>query len=83
MQAIVTKYLGATFHNVPRVVAVTESGARLALPWDYSIDCEVQHLHTALALAKLLGWPHEPEDWVYGAIHGEYAYAFVLVPRKG
>jgi len=80
MQAIETKYLGATDTKGSRIVAVTGSGNhRLTIPYPHELSGEACHRAAAMALADKLGWLDGRH-----LISGETrkGYCFVLVDAR-
>jgi hypothetical protein len=55
MQAITTKYYGPTNTKGSKFVAECEAG-RIAIPYDYDLDSEENHIAAANALLAKLGW---------------------------
>jgi hypothetical protein len=55
MQAIVTKYLGATNYRSARVKATCQGGSN-TLVWDDALDVDGNHDKAAFFLARKLGW---------------------------
>jgi hypothetical protein len=55
MQAIETKYLGATDRTGSRIVAKAQAG-RIVVPWDHALDVEQNHRAAAYAYAKRKQW---------------------------
>jgi len=57
MQAIETKYFGATNTRGSRIIATTGSGHhKLAIPYPHELSGEACHAAAAEALATKLGW---------------------------
>jgi hypothetical protein len=77
MQAITTKYHGATNMRGSRVSATTASGIRLTIPYDGELDISEAHRVVALALVRQLGWSGR---WEGGET--KTGYAFVCVPES-
>lgn len=73
MQAITTKYLGATNHRSSRVVARAQA-CNITLPWDHALNAEQNHRAAAMALAAKLGWRG---TWHGGGLPDSKGYAFV------
>lgn len=80
MQAITTKYLGATNYRGSRIVARAQAG-RVIVSWDDALDVEPNHTAAAVALAEKYGWT-ERNTLVGGALPDDTGYAFVMVPKK-
>jgi len=91
MQAIVTKYLGATNTRGSRIKATCEAGS-LTVPFDYSGSDYERHKGACdalrLKLAKSIAKRHNGEDYkksgwlkpmVGGGLPGGYGYAFVFI----
>ena len=80
MQAITTRYLGATDYHPSRVKARAQAGS-LTVSWDHALDVEANHRLAALALARKLGWddPRHYGRWHGGALPDDTGYAFVSV----
>tara|TARA_R100001086_G_scaffold234282_2_gene156443 strand:- start:77 stop:319 length:243 start_codon:yes stop_codon:yes gene_type:complete len=55
LQAITTKYFGATNTSDSRFIA-TCKGGRMTVSYDYSLDDIDNHIAAANALRKKLGW---------------------------
>ena len=55
MQAIVTKFLGATDYRGSRVKAKCQGGT-LTLSWDHALNAEENHRAAARALRRKMGW---------------------------
>lgn len=55
MQAIVTKFLGATNHKGARIKAKCQAGS-LILSWDDGLNIDENHDKAAGRLAAKLGW---------------------------
>jgi hypothetical protein len=55
MQAIRTRYHGATNTRGSRITATCEAGS-LTLPRNYSLDFDQDHARVAQALVERLGW---------------------------
>ena len=78
MQAIVTKYLGATNYRGSRVKATCEAGS-LTRSWDDALDPEQNHDAAAVALADKLGWREGWHgDMVRGCLPGGRGNAYVF-----
>lgn len=85
MQAIITKYLGATDFRGARVKATCQVGS-ITLSWDYALNFEQNHDAAARALANKLGWlfPRSGShawDLVSGGMPDGNGNCYVLVPR--
>ena len=65
MQAIVTKYLGATDFHGSRVKATCHAGS-ITVSWDDALDVDANHDAAARMLADKLGWTTAR----YGALQG-------------
>jgi hypothetical protein len=55
MQAIVTKYHGATNFRGSRVSAKASAG-RVTVSWDDALDVDANHRAAAVALCRKFGW---------------------------
>jgi hypothetical protein len=75
MQAIVTKYHGATNFKGSRISATAEAG-RIYLSWDDSLNVEDNHDAAALALGRKLGWVGKLAS---GGLPGTRGNAYVFV----
>ena len=71
MQAITTKYLGATNARGSRIKATSESGESITVPYDHELDEKGNHREAAQALLNRLGWHNEMTG---GSIAGGYAF---------
>ena len=71
-QAITTKYLGPTNHRGSRVKATAEAGS-VTVPWDHSLDTELNHFEAAHALCVKFGW----SGVFHGGGAGPGAYVWV------
>jgi hypothetical protein len=90
MQAITTKYFGATNYRGSRVKARCEAGS-ITLSWDHALDSEGNHDAAALALIHKLGWDQDCYGtWYRGGLPTldgnvyvcAVEYARILAPRK-
>jgi hypothetical protein len=71
MQAIRTKYLGATNFRGSRFKATAQAGS-VTVPYDHALDNEDNHYAAALALCAKFGWSGR---LVSGFLsNGEYAH---------
>jgi len=77
MQAITTKYLGATDFHGSRVKAKAQAGS-VTVPWDDALDVEDNHKQAADRLRFKLGWAG---TWACGALPDDTGYAFVKVTQ--
>lgn len=75
MQAIVTKYLGATDSRGSRIIARADAGS-VTVAWDYAIDDDANHRAAAEALCARLGWKGK---LACGGMPPKSAYACVFV----
>ena len=72
MQAIQTKFLGATSNNGSRLKAKCQSGS-ITWDWNYSLSDEENNRQAALSLIKKMGWKNTLLG--YGVLHdGSYAW---------
>ena len=77
MQAIRTKYLGATNFRGSRFKATAQAGS-VTVPYDSALNAEDNHCAAARALCEKLDWPY---PLVSGCLpSGEYAHVFL--PRE-
>lgn len=76
MQAIETKYIGATNTKPSRVKATGAAGS-VTFSWDHSLDGYENHRRVALAIMLKMGWHGH---WVAGANAGN-GYVFVCYQR--
>jgi hypothetical protein len=58
MQAIQTKFLGATNTRGDRIKATASAGS-LTLGWDYALNAEGNHIAAARALQARFNWTFE------------------------
>ncbi len=75
MQAIVTKFVGATNHQGSRIIAKCQA-KRMVVPWDHSLDVQANHEAAARALAQKLGWLSYGQ-WIGGAMPDDSGYCYV------
>ena len=90
MQAIKTKYLGATNYRGARIKATCEAD-KITIPWSYDLGTEANHDSARKALQlklakdgeKRLGYNFLSDPWlrpmVGGALPNKGGYAFVFV----
>jgi hypothetical protein len=90
MQAIKTKYLGATNHRGARVKAMCNA-CQVTIPWSYDLGAEANHdsarkslqLKLAHEGSKKFGYSYMDDPWlrpmVGGALPNNEGYAFVFV----
>lgn len=90
MQAIKTKYLGATDYRGARVKATSDAG-QITIPWSYDLGTEANHDSARKALQLKLavngerkyGYNFLSDPWlrpmVGGALPNNEGYAFVFV----
>lgn len=90
MQAIKTKYLGATNTRGSRVKAICEAD-EITIPWDYELSTEANHDSARKALQlklakngeKQFGYNFLADPWmrpmVGGALPNNEGYAFVFI----
>jgi hypothetical protein len=74
MQAICTRYTGATNTRGSRIIASTEGGSRVSVPYPHELSGEAVHRVAAEALKKKLGWTGR---LVGGAVKHGYCFVFV------
>lgn len=81
MQAILTKYLGATDTKGSRVKAICAAGS-VTRAWDSALSVEDNHRAAACALVHELDWTVKSGyegQWVGGCLpNGDYAYCLVV-----
>ena len=81
MQAIQTKFLGATNHRCSRVKAISAAGS-LTLSWDYGISNEDNHSAAAEALREKLDWNSGPVTMSSGTLKdGTFVHVFQYANR--
>lgn len=77
MQAIQSKYLGATNYKPSRIKAWCQAGS-ITMSYDHGLNIDENHLAVATALVNKLGW----NDACYGGLAGGTLpsgdYCFVL-----
>jgi hypothetical protein len=56
MQAIITKYHGATNTRGSRISATAANGARVSIGHDSALNSEQNHAAAAIKLCKRIGW---------------------------
>jgi hypothetical protein len=90
MQAIKTKYFGATNHRGARIKATCDAGS-VTVSWDYELGTEANHESARKALQlkiavngeKKYGYSFLQDPWmrpmVGGALPNNEGYAFVFV----
>lgn len=79
MQAIITKYLGATNHKGSRLKAKCEAGS-ITVSYDHALNGPENHRAAAVALAEKLEWSG---DLVSGCLpSGEYAHCFAEAEKR-
>ena len=76
MQAITTKYVGATSYKPSRVKATAEAGS-ITLSWDSSLDENENYAAACRALADKWEWGG---DWVGGGTAQGYVFVNVKKP---
>lgn len=72
MQAIRTRFLGATNTRAARIVARCEARS-ITIPWDYSLGIEANHVNARNALCERLGWTDPMET---GFLNGDGYHVF-------
>lgn len=77
MQAIITKYHGATNTRGSRISARSQAGRKF-YSWDYALGVEENHKAAAQQYASEMKWGRE---WEGGALPDDTGYAFVRVLR--
>ena len=90
MQAIKTKYYGATNYRSARIKATCEAG-QITIPWSYDLGTEANHDSARKSLqlklahdgGKKFGYSYMDDPWlrpmVGGALPKSEGYAFVFV----
>ena len=82
MQAIQTKYLGATNHRGERVKATAAAGS-VTLSWDYELNNEGNHRAAAEALMEKLDWNWGPVTMSTGTLKdGSFVHVFQYAGRN-
>jgi hypothetical protein len=82
MQAITTKYLGATNFRGSRIKATCQAGS-ITVAWDDALDVDANHVKAAKALADKLDWDTTTYgSMYYGALPDNTGYAFVFAGRS-
>lgn len=72
MQAITTKYVGATNTRGSRIVASADAG-RVTVSWDYALDVFENHKKAAEAYCKKKGWTGR---LIGGGVKSGYVWVF-------
>lgn len=75
MQAILTKYLGATDYRPSRVKAWCQAGS-VTVSWNHDVDVEANHAQAVQALLTKLGWGLI-KDWQSGGLPNGSGNAYV------
>lgn len=78
MQAIVTKYLGATNNRPSRIKATCDAGS-VTVSWNHSLGIDDNHEAAALALREKLGWTQDYGTLVGGGLPGGAGNCYVFV----
>lgn len=79
MQAIITKFLGATNYRPARVSARCQA-KRIIVSWDHALDVDDNHYKAAAMLAEQLGWDaYGP--LVGGGLPDGTGNAYVIQPK--
>jgi hypothetical protein len=82
MQAIQTKFLGATNHRGSRVKAIAAAGS-VTLSWDYAKTTEDNHRAAANALMEKLDWNWGPVTMSTGTLKdGTFVHVFQYAGRN-
>jgi hypothetical protein len=77
MQAIITKYLGATDTKGSRIKATCDAGS-ISIPYPHELSGEEVHVKAAMALVRKLGWDKDAYgDWACGGLPNQAGYVFV------
>lgn len=82
MQAIVTKFHGATNFRGSRVSATAQAG-RVYLSWDDALDIDENHRAAATALANKFGWLDHSDLSEGGALPDGRGNCYVLSRKVG
>lgn len=82
MQAIETRYIGATDFRQSRIKAICEAGSVTVHFDDNKNGLEGAHDNAARALILKLGWNDGRGYWVRGCTPKSRGYVYVLVPRS-
>jgi hypothetical protein len=80
LQAITTKYLGATNYRGSRIKAKCQA-TTLTVSWDDALDVEANHEKAAQALVAKMSWENHGK-WHGGALPDDTGYAFVCVKTE-
>ena len=83
MQAIITKYIGATNYRPSRIKATCEAGS-VTIAYPYEDEEEESHAQAARALVDKLGWTEAngyPAMVCGGLPQSIGGYVFVFLPR--
>jgi hypothetical protein len=75
MNAITTRYLGATAHRPARILATDQDGNRQTLPADGDFPYTDRHQAAAVALCQSMRWPGA-ETLVGGTVKGGMVWVF-------
>ncbi len=78
MQAIITKYIGATNTKSARVKAIAQAGS-LTLSWDDELGIDDNHFEVAKAFAEKFGWLKNGLCLVGGGMPDGTGNCYVLV----
>lgn len=79
MQAIITRYLGATNSRGARVKAKIKSDS-VTLPWDHAKDVDENHNAAAQALALKLDWHG---NWARGSLPDGTGNVYICIRGPG
>lgn len=77
MQAIVTKYHGATNTKPSRISATSASGLKVRVSYDHALNADDNHKAAALALCAKYGWTNE----LIGGGLSDSSEVWVMIPR--
>jgi len=77
MQAIVTKYYGATNFKPSKIVAKSASGLKVSVSYEHEYNADDNHKRAALALCAKYGWPNE----LIGGGLSDSEEVWVMIPR--
>lgn len=80
MNAITTKYIGATNYRSSRIKATAGNGQSVTIGYPHEFSGEACHAQAALALCHKMGWDGEGYSRFKGLLGGgtDKGYAFVF-----
>ena len=79
MAVIVTRFIGPTHFNGPRIKAYNDNGKSIIVPWRDDLDIDDNHLMAADALMQKLELPEKA--WVSGWHRGEKFFISYSPPK--